>query len=308
MSQCSVGRLCGLLIAVHLAADLFSAWFVDHSRTTPANLAFAMLIGGQLSLLAIGAGLAWRVKLRRALVCAGGLIAGTAWIWALLLTATQTWHRQRIREYAACAFITVVAAALGLTLAMRWRWLELVRHPQIAEPRRREFFQFSLRQLMLLVFAEGVILGVGRLLGASNPRVFDEHAFVGACSVLMPLLAVVSLLPVLSPSRLALKWSWPLLAFGLTNGLFLSSQNSDLLLYALLVGGSTAVVSATTPFMRLAGYRLVRKSAVAPAPVHRRRRFERQAVENCGERIAQWLERSAQIAETSDVPKILVRR
>lgn len=301
MAKLSLEKLCGLLIAMHVVADLFSAWFVEHGRTTPANVVFAMLLGGQLSLLAIGAGLAWRRELRCTLACAGGLIAGTAWIWALILTTTQTWHRERIREYAAFACITVVATALGLILAMRWRWLELVRHPQTAEPRRRETFQFSLRQLMLLVFAEGVTLGVGRLLGASNPRIFDEHAFVGVCSVLVPLLAVVSLWPVLSPCWLALKWSWPLLVFCLTNGIFLSMQNSDFMLYALFVGGSTGVVLATALFIRQAGYRLVRKHEVAAAPVPRRRAIERQTVDNCGARIAQWLQHSAHIDETSDV-------
>lgn len=309
MAKLSLRKLFGLLIAIHLSAGLFSAWFVEHGRTTLTNLAFAMLLGGQLSLLAIGAGLASRLRLRRTLVCAGGLIAGMGWLWALLLTTTQTWHRKRIREDAAFVCLTVEATALGLILAMRWRGLELARHPRIAEPRRREIFQFSLRQLMLFVFAEGVILGVGRLLGASNVRVFDEHTFVATCSVLVPLSAVVSLVLVLSPFRLAFKWSWPLLVFCLTNGVFLSLQNSDFLLYALFVGGSTCVVLATALFMRLAGYRLVPKSRIATAPVARWRRIERQTVENCGARIAQWLDHSAHADESSGAaPTIVVRR
>jgi hypothetical protein len=303
MSQWRVRTICGLLVAIHLAIGLLAASLVQVGGVTPANFFFAMVVGSQLCLLGMWAGLAWRRTLRRAFACAAGLTLGTVWVWELLLTATQTWHRERICEYAAWLCVTAVATAFAGTLALRWRWLELVRFPKTAERRQRDDLQFSLRQLMLLVSANGLTLGLGRALSEFFSQGANEHAVAAFYSVFIAVFSVIVLLGMLAPGRLGLNsLGLPLLVLGLTNvlNLLIHCRSREFVATALFAGGASCVVMATLLPVRLAGYRLIRRSQLAAAPLIRRRKIERQRVEDCGARIAEWLTRSAPLADISD--------
>ncbi|HET6881017.1 MAG TPA: hypothetical protein VFI31_12725 [Pirellulales bacterium] len=136
--KASPGTLCGFLLAVHLAADVGLASVFQVHKVTLANWCFTLLVGGQLCLVGLWAGLAWRRETRRALSCIAGMVLGSAWLWSIVLTATQTWHRDRLRWFAARICLTVIVTTFAGTAVVRWRWLELARQDGARQPRRQK--------------------------------------------------------------------------------------------------------------------------------------------------------------------------
>jgi len=150
------------------------------------------------------AGLAWRFEARRVLTCLAGLAFGSVWLWALILTTTQTWHRGRIRWFAAQLCATVVVTTFLAIAALCRRHFELARHPLVSPPRPPKPFQFSLRQLMLLVFAACVTLGVGRARNGLFPPTGDDHVVAVRASLFLWLASTVAVVGSFVPKRLGI--------------------------------------------------------------------------------------------------------
>ena len=123
--ECALGSLCAVILAVHLATVLCFAALFQVGNATAANGFFALLLGGQACLLGLWAGLAWRLEARRVVTCLAGLALGSVWLWALILTTTQTWHRSRIRWFAAQICATVIVTTFLATAALSRRYFEL---------------------------------------------------------------------------------------------------------------------------------------------------------------------------------------
>jgi len=200
----ALGSLCEVLLAVHLATALCFAPLFQVGKVTAVNCVFALLVGGEACLLGLWAGLAWRFEARRVLTCLAGLAFGSVWLWALILTTTQTWHRGRIRWFAAQLCATVVVTTFLAIAALCRRHFELARHPLVSPPRPPKPFQFSLRQLMLLVFAACVTLGVGRARNGLFPPTGDDHVVAVRASLFLWLASTVAVVGSFVPKRLGI--------------------------------------------------------------------------------------------------------
>lgn len=288
--QRDLGSLCGNLLLAHLATALgFAALFHVH-KVTAANWGFTLLVGGQICLAGLWAGLAWRNEARRALTCLAGMALGTAWFWALILIVTQTWHRERIRWLVAQLCITVMATTFVSAATMRWRWVELARRPHVSPTTAPRPFQFSLWQLMLFVCVACLILGIGRALNLFCPPTSDEHVAAVLYSTFMWLFSAAALAGVLMPKRLKmLSIGLPFIVFGVACLLNWLTHSHEFFIFPLFAGGSTLVVMVTLLVIRRAGYRLVRKEPTAILPSAHRTKIERQYVANCGAKIAEWV-------------------
>lgn len=289
--QSSIGPLCSVLVAFHLAAALAAAAMFQVHRVTLANCVFAMLIASQACLVGLWGGLAWRWRRRRVVFCIIGVMLGSAWLWGLTLTATQAWHRAGERWDAAKLCSTAVLTTAACCAALRWRWRELARYPNILPPRQPRPFQFSLRQLMLVLLAISVALAIGRALGLVSAGAADERMMLTVYSMFMWLFSTILLAAVLAPAKLGPKsLSSPFVVSALVYSLGLISHRHHAFIFALFAAGSACIVSATLLVLRVAGYRLAPTSRSTTLSAASRRQSSGRPLDDCDELLAEWLE------------------
>ncbi|HXT57149.1 MAG TPA: hypothetical protein VN699_00875 [Pirellulales bacterium] len=268
------------LAAIHVVAGLGAAWLVVRGSVPEASATFLdALLGAELGMLGVWAGFGEHSK------AAGfvGVAAGTTYVsilemaeaWpAVAATGADAyvvlWYLMFYLALALLALSGIVATAVVL----RRRGVRLRREPIGTEGLAGEDVQFSMRQLMLLVFVVAVLVRLGPTVQAKFNSYFSAVSMLLAIACWGACFATVALAGLWAALGGRLSAARICMAGGLAGGLsllppyyFPELLTDDFARSAVVLVGALGIEIGSLLVIRGCGYRLAANAARGAAEI-----------------------------------------